>query len=155
MPRPIVAQIRPAAVRHNLAIIRRKAAGTRIWAVVKANAYGHGIERIYPALADADGIALLDLDEAVRVRELGWTRPVLLLEGLFDASDVAVADRYRLTVAVHGEEQLDMLASARPSRPIDIQLKMNSGMNRLGFRPSAFAPPGSAPRPRRQWAGLR
>ncbi|ALK34608.1 alanine racemase [Burkholderia plantarii] len=138
MPRPIVAQIRPAAVRHNLAIIRRKAAGARIWAVVKANAYGHGIERIYPALADADGIALLDLDEAVRVRELGWTRPVLLLEGLFDASDLAIADRYRLTVAVHGDEQLDMLTNARPARPIDIQLKMNSGMNRLGFRPHAF-----------------
>ncbi|AJW95225.1 alanine racemase [Burkholderia gladioli] len=138
MPRPILAQIRPAAVRHNLAVIRRRAASSRVWAVVKANAYGHGIERIYPGLAEADGIALLDLDEAVRVRELGWTRPVLLLEGLFEAADVAIADRYRLSVAVHTPEQLDMLAAARPTRPIDIQLKMNSGMNRLGFRPDVY-----------------
>ncbi|MBN3726592.1 alanine racemase [Burkholderia sp. Ac-20379] len=138
MPRPILAQIRPAAVRHNLEIIRRRAGSARVWAVVKANAYGHGIERIYPALAEADGIALLDLDEAVRVRELGWTKPVLLLEGVFDAADVAIADRYRLTVAVHGDEQLALLEAARPSQPIDIQLKMNSGMNRLGFRPDAY-----------------
>jgi alanine racemase len=138
MPRPIVARIRPDAVRDNLAFIRRTAAQSRVWAVVKANAYGHGIERIYPALAAADGIALLDLDEAVRVRELGWTKPVLLLEGIFEAADVALVERYGLTVAVHCDEQLDLLIAAKPQRPISIQLKMNSGMNRLGFRPAAF-----------------
>ncbi|MDN7674805.1 alanine racemase [Burkholderia oklahomensis] len=138
MPRPIVARIHPDAVARNLAIVRQKAPRSRIWSVVKANAYGHGIERIYPALADADGIALLDLDEAVRVRELGWTKPILLLEGIFEAADVEIADRHRLTVAVHGDEQLTLLTSAKTTRPIDIQLKMNSGMNRLGYRPGAF-----------------
>ncbi|MCA8271246.1 alanine racemase [Burkholderia sp. AU30280] len=138
MPRPIVAHIRPDAVRHNLDFIRRTAARSRVWGVIKANAYGHGIERIYPGLATADGIALLDLDEAVRVRELGWDKPVLLLEGIFEPADVDLADRHRLTVAVHCDEQLDLLIAAKPRQAIDIQLKMNSGMNRLGYRPAAF-----------------
>ena len=135
MPRPIVARIHPDAVRHNLQLVRQKTPDSRVWAVVKANAYGHGIERIYPALAEADGIALLDLDEAVRVRELGWKKPVLLLEGIFTPSDVAIADEYGLTVAVHCTEQLDLLCAAQVKQPIPINLKMNSGMNRLGFRP--------------------
>jgi len=138
MPRPIVARIHPDAIRHNLQLIRQKTPGSRIWAVIKANAYGHGIERIYPALDQADGIALLDLDEAARVRQLGWSKPVLLLEGIFTPSDVELADELRLTVAVHCTEQLELLCAAKVSRPIDINLKMNSGMNRLGFRPDVF-----------------
>ncbi|MEW6346493.1 MAG: alanine racemase [Paraburkholderia sp.] len=138
MPRPIAARIHPDAVRHNLELVRQRTPGARIWAIVKANAYGHGIERIYPGLSEADGIGLLDLDEAVRVRALGWTKPVLLLEGIFTPDDVAVADELRLSVAVHCTEQLDLLCAAKVKQPIDINLKMNSGMNRLGFRPDAF-----------------
>jgi len=138
MPRPIIARIHPDAVRHNLGLVKQMAPQSRVWAVVKANAYGHGIERIYPALADSDGIALLDLDEAVRVRELGWTKPILLLEGIFEPADVEIADSRRLTITVHCDEQLDLLASATPRQPLDIMLKMNTGMNRLGFRPHAF-----------------
>lgn len=138
MPRPIIARIHPEAVRHNLALVKQMAAASRVWAVVKANAYGHGIERIYPALAQSDGIALLDLDEAVRVRSLGWTKPILLLEGIFEPADLALADHHRLTVAVHCDEQLDLLAAAQLRQPVDILLKMNSGMNRLGFRPHAY-----------------
>jgi len=138
MPRPISARIHLDSIRENIAFVRRTAASSRVWAVIKANAYGHGIGRIFPALGEADGIALLDLDEAVRVRELGWTKPILLLEGIFDARDAEVADRYRLTVTVHCDEQLDLLDASQPRQPVDIQLKMNSGMNRLGFRPDAF-----------------
>ncbi|RAR65858.1 alanine racemase [Paraburkholderia unamae] len=141
MPRPIAARIQPDAIRHNLQLAKQTASGSRAFAVIKANGYGHGIERIYPALAGADGIALLDLDEAVRVRELGWTKPLLLLEGVFEPADVELAIAHRLTVAVHCDEQLDLLAAARPESsrgPVDIQLKMNSGMNRLGFRPHAY-----------------
>lgn len=138
MPRPISARIHLDSIRRNIDFVRRTAASSRVWAVIKANAYGHGIERIYPALAQADGIALLDLDEAVRVRELGWTNPVLLLEGIFEARDVEIAERHRLTVTVHCDEQLDLLDAARLRQPIDIQLKMNSGMNRLGFAPERF-----------------
>ena len=135
MPRPITAYIRPRAVQHNLEVVRQRASNSRVWAVVKANAYGHGIERIYPALQAADGIALLDLDEAVRVRQLGWDKPVLLLEGIFNRSDVKTAEEFGLTVAVHCDEQRELISAAKPRRPIDIYLKMNSGMNRLGFSP--------------------
>lgn len=138
MPRPITAHIHLDSVRHNLQVTRQIAPGSRTCAVVKANAYGHGIERIYPALTEADGIALLDVEEAVRIRELGWTKPTLLLEGIFEPVDVEIADRYRLTVTVHCDEQMRMLSTARPSQPINVQLKMNSGMNRLGYRPAAF-----------------
>lgn len=89
-------------------------------------------------LEAADGIALLDLDEAVRVRQLGWKKPVLLLEGIFNHSDVQTAEEFDLTVAVHCDEQRELIVSAMPRRPIDIYLKMNSGMNRLGFAPENF-----------------
>jgi len=138
MPRPITARIHPEAIRHNLALARQKAPDSRAWAVIKANAYGHGIERIYSALAQADGIALLDLDEAVRVRELGWKKPILLLEGIFEPIDIELADNHRLTIAVHCDEHLQMLESAKVRQPLDVMLKMNTGMNRLGFRPHVF-----------------
>ena len=81
MPRPIQAIIHTSALSHNLQRCRRAAGDTKVWAVVKANAYGHGIERVYESLRAADGFAMLDLAEAQRVRELGWRGPILLLEG--------------------------------------------------------------------------
>ncbi|RQU47867.1 alanine racemase [Burkholderia cenocepacia] len=138
MPRPIKAIIHPDAIRHNLDVVRGTASSSNVWAVVKANAYGHGIERIYSALDQADGVALLDLGEAVRVRELGWKKPILLLEGVFDLDDVKTADDFNLTVAVHSDEQRELIVTAKPTRPIDIYLKMNSGMNRLGFTPENY-----------------
>src|SRR3569832_667633 len=88
MPRPILATIHTEALRHNLARMRAAVPDARVWAVVKANAYGHGIDRVYEALRAADGFALLDLDEAERVRALGWRGPILLLEGVFEARDL-------------------------------------------------------------------
>ena len=81
MPRPIQATIHTQAFVANLAVARRFAPDARVWAVVKANAYGHGIERVFEGLRGADGFALLDLTEAQRVRALGWRGPILLLEG--------------------------------------------------------------------------
>ena len=104
-----------------------------LWAVIKANAYGHGIENAVRAFATADGLALLDLAEAQRARAAGWTRPILLLEGIFGASDLEAVEALGLTVVVHNDEQLAWLATARPARPIDVYLKLNTGMNRLGF----------------------
>jgi alanine racemase len=138
MPRPIQAFVHPDAVRDNLEVVRQRAPTSRVWAVVKANAYGHGIERIYPALEAANGIALLDLDEAIRVRQLGWKKPVLLLEGIFTQSDVKTAEEFGLTVAIHCDEQRELIAAAKPLKSIDIYLKMNSGMNRLGFTPEHY-----------------
>jgi alanine racemase len=133
MPRPIRATIRLSALRHNLALARRRAPKSKIWAVVKANAYGHGLERVARALADADGYALLDLNEAVQLREAGIAKPILLLEGVFEPADVAIVDRYGLALGVHDFEQILMLERARLSSPITVLLKLNTGMNRLGF----------------------
>ncbi len=138
MPRPIRATVHPKALSHNLAIARQAAADARVWAVVKANAYGHGIERVFPALRAADGFALLDLAEAQRVRDLGWRGPVLLLEGVFDQRDLELCSRLGLWHVVHCEEQIDMLATHKTQVPHRVFLKMNTGMNRLGFRPARF-----------------
>lgn len=110
----------------------------RVWAVVKANAYGHGIERVYEAMRSADGFALLDLAEAERIRSLGWRGPVLLLEGVFEARDLELCSRLNLWHAVHHEDQIDWLAAHKTHQPHRVFLKMNSGMNRLGFTPAAY-----------------
>ena len=101
--------------------------------MVKANAYGHGLLRAAQALADADGYALLDLHEAVRLREAGMSKPIVLLEGVFEPADVAIVDRYALTPVVHDTEQILMLEHARLASQIAVLLKLNTGMNRLGF----------------------
>ena len=133
MPRPLSATIHTAALANNLAVARRYAPKSKIWAVVKANAYGHGLARAFPGLRATDGFGLLDLEEAVKLRELGWAGPILLLEGLFRPTDIDVIDRYSLTTALHSDEQLRMLEMARLSKPVNVQLKMNTGMNRLGY----------------------
>jgi len=135
MSRPIVATINQQALRHNLAVVRQAAPASRVWSVVKANAYGHGLARVWQSLATTDGFALLNLEEAILLREQGWKKPILLLEGFFQPDDLLLIDRYRLTTSVHSNWQIKALANATLSAPIDIYLKVNSGMNRLGFRP--------------------
>jgi alanine racemase len=138
MPRPIQATIHTNALRHNLARVRSAAPDAKVWAVVKANAYGHGIERVFDGLRAADGFALLDLDEAQRMRDLGWRGPILLLEGVFDARDLELCSRLSLWHTVHCSEQIDMLAAHKTNAPHRVFLKMNSGMNRLGFKPGSY-----------------
>jgi alanine racemase len=138
MPRPILATVHAAALRHNLRSIRLQAGDARVWAVVKANAYGHGIERVFEAFRAADGFALLDLAEAERLRRLGWRGPVLLLEGVFEARDLELCSRLDLWHTVHCDAQIDMLALHKTHKPHRVFLKMNSGMNRLGFTPARF-----------------
>lgn len=138
MPRPIQAFVHTDALRHNLARMRAAAPDARVWAVVKANAYGHGIERVFEGLRAADGFALLDLEEAQRLRSLGWRGPVLLLEGVFEARDLELCSRLDLWHTVHCDEQIDMLSRHKTQVPHRVFLKMNSGMNRLGFTPTRF-----------------
>lgn len=138
MPRPIHAIVHPQALRHNLHTVRRHACDAKVWAVVKANAYGHGIERVFDALRGADGFALLDLDEASRVRALGWRGPILLLEGVFEPRDLELCSRLGLWHVVHCSEQIDMLAAHKTHQPHRVFLKLNSGMNRLGFKPQSY-----------------
>ncbi|WP_374661539.1 alanine racemase [Inhella sp.] len=139
MPRPIEAVIHCAHLSHNLGVARQQAGGARVWAVVKANAYGHGIERCFDAQRQvADGFACIDLDEAQRLRDLDWRGPILLLEGVFEPRDLELCSRLHLWHAIHCEEQIDWLAAHKLQQPQRVFLKMNSGMNRLGFRPQAF-----------------
>ncbi|NML13844.1 alanine racemase [Azohydromonas caseinilytica] len=138
MPRPIQALIHTEALTHNLARARAAAPDARVWVAVKANAYGHGIERVFQALRGADGFALLDLDEAQRLRALDWRGPILLLEGCFEPRDLELCSRLGLWHAVHREAQIDWLAAHKTHQPHRVFLKLNSGMNRLGFRPQAF-----------------
>ena len=138
MPRPILATIHTAALRHNLARCRAAAPDAKVWAVVKANAYGHGIERVFEGLRGADGFALLDLEEAQRVRALGWRGPILLLEGCFEPRDLELCSRLGLWHTLHCEQQIDWLAAHKTHEPHRVFLKMNSGMNRLGFKPQSY-----------------
>src|SRR5260370_4928067 len=138
MPRRPSATIPRAALANNLPVVRRYAPNSKIWAVVKANAYGHGLARAFPGLRATDGFGLLDLEEAVKLRELGCAGPIMLLEGFFRPTDIDVIDRYSLTTALHSDEQLRMLEMARLSKPVNIQLKMNTGMNRLGYTVEKF-----------------
>ena len=138
MPRPISATIHVNALRHNLQSVRTAVPDSRVWAVVKANAYGHGIERVFEGLRGADGFALLDLDEAQRVRKLGWRGPILLLEGVFEQRDLELCSRLSLWHTVHCDEQIQMLATHKTEMPHRVFLKMNSGMNRLGFQPTQY-----------------
>ncbi len=138
MPRPIQATIHTAALRHNLARARAATPDARLWAVVKANAYGHGIERVFDAFRGADGFALLDLAEAQRIRDLGWRGPVLLLEGAFEPRDLELCSRLGLWHTVHCAEQIDWLAAHKTNTGHRVFLKMNSGMNRLGFPPASY-----------------
>ncbi|MEI8327474.1 MAG: alanine racemase, partial [Betaproteobacteria bacterium] len=138
MPRPIHATVHTQALRHNLNRTRQAASDARVWAVVKANAYGHGIARVFEGLRGADGFALLDLDEARTLRDLGWRGPILLLEGAFEPRDLELCSRLDLWHAVHCEEQIDMLSQHKTNTPQRVFLKMNSGMNRLGFAPHSY-----------------
>lgn len=133
--RPIRARIAPAAIRENYLLARRTAAGARAWAVIKANAYGHGQWRAVEALrAVADGFALLEVENGVALREAGIQQPILLLEGIFSTRDVRAVVEHRLTTVIHCPEQLELLLTTAPlEAPLDICLKLNTGMNRLGF----------------------
>lgn len=137
--RPIHARIDFDALRHNYLRTRELAGGARMWAVIKANAYGHGIMRIARGLSTlADGFALLDLEDAVRLREAGISQPILLLEGFFSARDLPEIAARKLSTVVHTAEQLDWLESAQlpAGARIPLFLKVNTGMNRLGISPA-------------------
>ncbi len=135
MTRPILAQINLAALRANLGVARQRSVGAQVLAVVKADAYGHGLARVLPALADADGLALLELDAAIALREKHYARRILLIEGFFSPDELPEIAARRLAIVVHHTEHLRMLETATLSRPLEVFIKINTGMNRLGFRP--------------------
>ncbi|HEX7644972.1 MAG TPA: alanine racemase [Burkholderiaceae bacterium] len=138
MARPLTAVIDVAAMQHNLAVAKGHAPQSRVWAVVKANAYGHGLQYAVRGFAAADGLGLIEPDGALRLRELGWRKPLLLLEGFFQQEDIPMLVQHQVETAIHSAEQIAMLEQANLAGPIDVHLKMNTGMNRLGFVPGDF-----------------
>ena len=134
--RPIAATIDLSALRHNVAVARRCAPQSKVFAVLKANAYGHGLLRAARACSDADGYALIELEGAVRLREAGYDQRIMLLEGLFEPRELPVLVQHGLATVVHSSEQLDMLAALPADSNLDVLLKVNTGMNRLGLQPS-------------------
>ncbi|HET9579385.1 MAG TPA: alanine racemase [Usitatibacter sp.] len=133
MSRPVHATISHSALRHNYALAKISAPHAKVLAVVKANAYGHGLERVARALPNADGFATLEIDGAVALRNGGVEGTILLLEGFFEPSELRAIQSADLATVVHSEEQLRMLELDKPTQPIDVWFKINTGMNRLGF----------------------
>jgi alanine racemase len=136
--RPIVATISKSALQHNLAVVKQHAPSSKIMAVVKANGYGHGLLNVAHSLNAADGFAVLGLNEAITLRDAGFEQTILLLEGVFCASELVTVADCSIDIVVHSRPQIEMLLNVVLSKPVHVHLKMNSGMNRLGFMPGEY-----------------
>lgn len=140
MTRPIRVEINHSALRHNYLQSRKQTAGRRALAVIKADAYGHGSLGCAQALADiADGFALLNIEDAIALRQAGIQQDIVLLEGPFDRAEVEAMASYRIGGAIHSPHQIAWLREGSLPGPVEVWLKINSGMNRLGFRPEQAA----------------
>ncbi|MDP1707516.1 MAG: alanine racemase [Gammaproteobacteria bacterium] len=140
MTRPAQALIDIQALQHNLRCVKNAAPQSRVMAIIKADAYGHGIVRAARALAAADGFGVASIDEAIVLREAGVTHPVTLLEGVFEASELTLVRQHGLSMVVHHAAQIDMLEATTTGAPIPVWLKIDSGMHRLGFAPTQVQP---------------
>lgn len=129
-----LARIDLAALQHNFAQVRHFAPLSRIIAVLKANAYGHGVLQVAASLPQADAFAVARLHEAITLRKAGETRPIILLEGFFYPDELELVAEYDLQVVVHHQQQVDAICQAKLYTPIQVWLKVDSGMHRLGFR---------------------
>lgn len=136
--RPISAIINLEALRHNLRVVAASAPHSRIMAVVKANGYGHGLLNVARGLMDAHGFAVLNLEEAINLRQAGCKQTLLLLEGAFRADELELASRHQISLVVHHVHQLEMLEKAALEQPVSVFAKLNTGMNRLGFPPAQY-----------------
>ena len=138
MARPLRAIIDVTSMRTNLGFLRQQLKPQRVWAVVKANAYGHSMKAALLGFEQADGLALIEPEFALWLREQGWSKPILLMEGVFDEADVANCAKARIDFVVHDKWQLELIESSRSCADLKnagtrLWIKFNSGMNRLGF----------------------
>jgi alanine racemase len=129
--------INVSALHHNLGRVREAAPYARVMAMVKADAYGHGARLVAEALAEADGFGVAFLEEALALRAAGIRQPITLLEGVFSDAEMFEAVRHGLTVVIHQESQVGYLERCRLSGPVNLWLKLDSGMHRLGFTPES------------------
>lgn len=132
--RPLIATVNLAAIRNNYLLAKSKAQCPQAFAVVKANAYGHGVREVVTVLGDvADGFAVACLEEAAEVRGMHSTARILLLEGCFEPVEVVQSAALGLDIVVQGEEQVRWLLDTPLERPINVWMALDSGMHRLGF----------------------
>jgi len=136
--RLIRAAIDTHALRHNLKVVRERANGARVMAIVKANAYGHGLVPTALALADADAFGVARLEEGMTLRAAGITQPIVLLEGVFAPEHLLEAARHGFDLVVHDKLQIELLEQCTSPQRFLLWIKIDTGMNRLGFRPSDF-----------------
>jgi alanine racemase len=136
MTRPVRARIDLKALQHNFSLARQAVGASKILAVIKANAYGHGAIPVARALPGADAFALASVEEAVQLREAGITTPLVLLEGVFAADELDAVAAHDLQVVVHSPEQVEWLERAPAAMPLHLWLKVDTGMHRLGFAPA-------------------
>ena len=127
------AAIDESALAHNLSVVRKRAPGCRVFSVVKANAYGHGLERVARSLSATDGYAVARLEEAIRLRDAGLAHPILLLEGVFTDSELRLVARHHLDTVVHTEDQLRLIEGYQGPGRLKVWLKIDTGMGRLGI----------------------
>lgn len=136
--RPIQATIHLAALRHNLDVVQMSAPQSKVIAVVKANGYGHGLLNVAQGLKAADMFAVLRIEEATTLRDASYQHPILLLEGVFDAYELPLAAQHQLSLVIHCVQQVEMLEQVTLARKVQVFVKMNTGMNRLGFKPELY-----------------
>lgn len=132
------ATVDTAALGHNLQAVRRWAPRSRVMAVVKANAYGHGLVAVARALQAADSFAVARVDEGLTLRNAGIDKRTVLLEGVFDREQLDAAATAGFDLVVHTVEQIELLRAVRAGTNFNVWLKLDSGMNRLGFKGPSF-----------------
>ncbi|MFT5351297.1 MAG: alanine racemase, partial [Gammaproteobacteria bacterium] len=136
MTRPAKVIIDLAALRHNFSRVQQIASGAKVMAVVKADAYGHGLERVALTLSDADAFGVACLEEAEQLREANIKQTIVLLEGPYCASELKQIESLGLDIVVHDVSQVALLEQASINSPLKVWLKVDSGMHRLGFEPA-------------------
>ncbi len=139
MSRATLATIHLGALRRNLARVRELAGGAKVMAVVKADGYGHGLERVARALREADAFGVAAIGDGLRLRAAGVTNRIVVLSGPDEPADLAELRRLDLDAVIHHQTQIDWLAADRGTRPLRVWLKIDTGMHRLGFAPQAAA----------------
>lgn len=134
----VSATVDSGALRHNLNVVRQWAPKSRVMAVIKANAYGHGLVAVARALESTDAFAVARVDEGLTLRAAGINTPTVLLEGVFDREQLDAAAAAGFELVVHTAEQIELLRTAAAGARFKVWLKLDSGMNRLGFKGAAF-----------------
>lgn len=136
MSRPTFMSIDLDALRANFKRVQQLAPRSAVIAMVKANAYGHGIVRVAKALPEAQALGVASMEEGLNLREAKVTHPIVLMEGLFYQDELAEAERNHFSLVIHHKDHVDILEKAKVKNPFTVWLKINTGMHRLGIDPS-------------------